>query len=149
MPGQSWSFLEDIEENDEEYEDQETLIKSNYYEDVNPLSDLDTLYPNFQEQHISHDFGTEYDHPPMAIQQISPDMAVDSSRRYSLVQSLNLDIPENGDLIRHHVYRLPATRSQDIIHYPGSLNEVEADSADASRRGSNIFRKINPLKKKK
>lgn len=132
---------------DEEYEDQETILQSDHYEDIDPLSDFDAPHQNSQNQHIGLDFGTDYEHP-RAIQQIPPDMAVDSSTRYNLIHSLNLDIPESGNLIRHHVYRLPVTRSQDITHHLGSLSDVAADSADTSRKRSKFFSRINPFKKK-
>ena len=83
--------------------------------------------------------------------QIPPDMIVDSNRRYNLIQTLNLDVPDDGSLVENHVYRLPEDLTpDDQVRHSSFLGETSS-LPDKSKKlkAPEFLRKLNPFRKRK
>ena len=135
---------------DDDFDDQEQLtIETDPYELVNvPLGDMEI--PDYPQPYNVIDISVPF---PGKLPQIPPDMMVDRTRQYDLIQQLNLDVPDDGALVEGHVYTLPEDMdlfTEDNIRQ----NPYVAETSSPTRRPRasktpKFLRKMNPFRKKK
>ena len=127
---------------DDDFDDQEQLtIETDPYGDIEisdylqPYNDIDISVPI-----------------PGKLLQIPPDMMVDRTRRYELIQRLNLDVPDDGALVEGHVYTLPEDGdlfTEDHIRQNPYVAETSSPNRPRASKAPKFLRKLNPFRKKR
>ena len=77
---------------------------------------------------------------------------VDRTRRYELIQRLNLDVPDDGALVEGHVYTLPEDGdlfTEDHIRQNPYVAETSSPTnRPRASKAPKFLRKLNPFRKK-
>ena len=137
---------------DDDFEDQQQLtIETDPYEFIDfQLGNIEI--PDYPQPYNLIDVSVPFADIGQ-LPQIPPNMTVDSTRRYELIQRLNLDVPDDGSLVEGHVYALPDEAhffTEDQIRQ----NPYVAETSSLNHRprvpkAPKFLRRFNPFRKRK